>query len=393
MTQAAPTDRLLTGIGVADVAATLAVVALGQQEVWAPISGHVWSHIVGPRVVLSFVYLTAAVALLWRRRAPLTVVAVVSVVLCGDFVLFGAPDGLAPVLIGLIGLYAAGRYGDRARFVAALAVTAAEIAVHEWQDPQYVFGGQALTVWAVVLAGGLVGWTLNSGARDREELSARARRLEADREGRALAAVAAERARIAGELHDLVGHGISLMVLQLVATQANLEQGQVQSAQERLARLETTARTTLAEMRRLVNVMDNQEVSLAPQPGLGEIGALVDEIRHSGVPVEFEITGMVDTPPGVGLAVYRVVQEALTNVIKHTPPGAGAKVVIDVASEALTVEVADSGPGLAGDLGGGRGLAGMRERVALYGGTLQFGTPPEGGFRVRACFPLERVRV
>lgn len=380
--------RAAAGIGWPDVAVSAAALLAGQQEVWAPIGGSDWSHRVGPRAALGVVYAIGAIALLWRRTAPLTVVAVVSVTLSCDYVVYGAPDGLAGLLLALIALYSAGRYGDRRRFLAAVAVTAIEIAIHEWQDPQYAFGGRSVTAWAVVLGSGVVGWTFNGGDRDREELSARARRLEADREETALAAVAAERARIAGELHDLVGHGISLMVLQLVAARANLERGAVEPAQERLARIETIARSTLGEMRRLVNVMDAQRVSLSPQPGLGQISALVDEIRRSGVPIDLKINGTVDTTPGVGLAAYRVVQEALTNVIKHADPRAGATVAITASGETLTVEVADSGPGPVGDVAVGRGLTGMLERVALYGGTLQFGSRREGGFRVQACFPL-----
>jgi signal transduction histidine kinase len=154
--------------------------------------------------------------------------------------------------------------------------------------------------------------------------------------------------------------------------------------------LEKTARTTLAEMRRLVSVTGDGEASLAPQPGIAEIDALVEQVRAGGVAVELETVGSIETESGIGLAAYRLVQEALTNVIKHARPAA-ARVVVAQEGDTLTIEVVDRGRGAVGDLAGGRGLAGMRERMALYGGTLQVGPRPEGGFGVRACFPLDRA--
>lgn len=373
----------------ADVALVAVVAAVGQQEAWAPALG--FSHRVGPPAALAITYLIAAVALLWRRRAPLIVVSLVTVVLATYFLIFGAPDGLGTLLPPLLAFYAAGRYGGLATFWAALALTGISSAVHEWRDPQFSLDGRTLIIWAILLCAGVLGRVFNTRARELNTMARRAERLESEREEQARAAAAGERARIARELHDLVGHGISLMVLQVVAAQGSLEKGQVDTMRERLAQLETTARSTMAEMRRLVSVTGDHEASLAPQPGIADIDLLVQQVRANGVAVELEMVGgPIETSGGVGLAVYRLVQEALTNVIKHARPAA-ARVVLVLDGEMLTVEVLDCGRGPVGDLAGGRGLAGMRERVALYGGSLRVGPRPEGGFGVQACFPLDRM--
>lgn len=374
------------GVRRVDIAVAALAAVVGQQEVWAPLRAG-FSH---PRVAVGAVavsYLLASAALLWRRRAPLTVVAIVAVVLSADYLLFGAPDGLGNLLPPVFALYAAGRYGAPSRFPAAMALTAALVGVHEWRDPQFVLNGSTLTFWSILLGSGVLGRVFNIQARHLQALSRHTVRLEREREERA-SAVAAERARITGELHDLVGHGLSLMVLQVVAAQGSLEQGRLQATRRQLERLETTTRTTLAEMRRLVS-LGHDTATLAPQPGIADISSLLDELRGSGVAVELDVVGgPIDAPGGVGLAVYRLVQEAMTNVIKHARPSAGARVVLANEGHALRVEVLDCGREPVGDLNGGRGLAGMRERVALYGGTLQVGPRAEGGFGVRASFPL-----
>jgi signal transduction histidine kinase len=373
----------------ADVAMVALIVVVGQQEAWAPALG--FSHRVGPPAALAITYLIAAVALLWRRRAPLIVVSLVTAVLTTYFLIFGAPDGLGNFLPPVLALYAAGRYGGLATFWVALALTAISSAAHEWRDPQFSLDGRTLIIWVILLGGGVVGRVFNIRARELKTMARRAERLESEREERARAAAAGERARIARELHDLVGHGISLMVLQVVAAEGSLEKGQTDTTRERLAQLETTARGTLAEMRRLVSVTGDNEASLAPQPGIADIDALVEQVRANGVAVELDtVGGPIETAGGVGLAIYRLVQESLTNVIKHARPSA-ARVVLALDGDMLTVDVLDCGRGPIGDIAGGRGLAGMRERVALYGGTLRVGPRPEGGFGVHASFPLDRM--
>jgi signal transduction histidine kinase len=202
--------------------------------------------------------------------------------------------------------------------------------------------------------------------------------------------VAAERARIARELHDVVGHGISVVVLQLVAALGMLEGGQQAAARTRLLATERSARDTLAEMRRLLELLDENGAPLAPQPGLSDLAQLIADTRAAGVEADLEVTGdPVELPPGLELAAYRVVQEALTNVIKHARERR-AHVRVVYATGGLTVEVLDEGVFASPTSSmGGRGIAGMRERVALYDGALEVGPRPGGGgFTVRAWFPV-----
>lgn len=377
----------LAGIRRLEVAVATAVAAIGQQEVWAPWLG--FSHYVGPRAPLAVTLLVASCALVWRRVAPLLVVALVNAVLSVQFLIFGTPDGLGNFLPPLLAFYAAGRYGSRATFWAALAITATGIASHEWRDPLFSLDGRTLVQWAILLGGGFLGRVFKARAGELGAMTRRAEHLASVGEERGRVAAAQERERIARELHDLVGHGISLIVLQVGAAQGSLEKGEVATTRERLDRLEATARGTLAEMRRLVSVSGDTDALLAPQPGIADLDALVERVRADGVEVEFNrVDGEIELGNGLGLAVYRLVQEALTNVIKHARP-ATARVLLSMVGDRLTVQVLDSGREPMGDLGGGRGLAGMRQRVALYGGTLEVGPRPEGGFAVQATFPVE----
>ena len=377
----------LAGIRRLDVAVALAVAAVGQQEVWAPRLG--FSHQAGPRAPLAATLLLTSSALLWRRVAPLPVVAAVNAVLAVQFLAFGAPDGLGGFLPPLLAFYAAGRYGSRPTFWGALAITATGIAAHEWRDPLFSFDGRTLVQWVILLGSGVLGLAFQARAGELRAMTRRAEHLASAGEERGRLAAAQERQRIARELHDLVGHGLSLIVLQVVAAQGSLEKGEVPVTRERLDRLEATARGTLAEMRRLVSVSGDADALLAPQPGIADLDALVQRVRDDGVDVTFNRAGReVELGNGLGLAVYRLVQEALTNVIKHARPAA-ATVDVSVDGDLLTVQVLDRGREPVGDLGGGRGLAGMRQRVALYGGTLHLGPRPGGGFAVRATFPVE----
>jgi signal transduction histidine kinase len=375
------------GLRRVDIAVAAVAAVAGQQAAWLPLGAGV-PHRQGPLLALAASYLVASAALLWRRRAPVTVVIVVTVALSAEYLMFGASDGLGSLLPPLFALYAAGRYGAVRRLWVALVVTAVGVAIHEWRDPLFVLDGRSLTSWSILVGGGVLGLVFNTHARDLHALARRTADLERERDERVRLAAEAERARITAELHDLVGHGLSLMVLQVVATQGALETGLMEGTREGLLRLEATARTTLVEMRRLVS-MSGAEAALAPQRGLADLESLVREVRGNGLAVEFEVVGEpVDVAGGVGLAAYRVVQEALTNVIKHARPAAGARVVLGREGDTLSVEVLDSGQGPVGDLDGGRGVAGMRERVAVCGGTLRIGPRPGGGFGVQAFLPL-----
>ena len=219
----------------------------------------------------------------------------------------------------------------------------------------------------------------------------RRRRIERDHVVAASEAVAVERARIARELHDVVAHNLSVMVMQAGAARAVLERD-TEEAAKALARIEESGRTGLSEMRRLLGILkaDGDETGLVPQPGLERLDELVEGVRGAGLPVEVLVQGPAGAlPAGVDLTAYRLIQEALTNALKHAGR-AHARVVISYEADAIAVEVADDGRGPAPDGGQqhGHGLLGMRERVALFGGTLETGGRPGGGFRVTARIPV-----
>jgi signal transduction histidine kinase len=203
--------------------------------------------------------------------------------------------------------------------------------------------------------------------------------------------VAEERLRIARELHDVVGHSLGVIVVQAGAERATLAPGQ-ETTRDTLVTIEQTGREALSEMRRLLDLMrrDDEEVALAPQPSLAHLDALVEKVRAAGLSVQLRIEGEeVRLPSGIDLSAYRIVQEALTNALKHAGP-TRATVTVRYAEDGLELEIADEGRGgaTAGD-GVGHGLAGMGERVALYGGTLRTGTRAGGGYAVNVRLPFE----
>jgi signal transduction histidine kinase len=247
-------------------------------------------------------------------------------------------------------------------------------------------------------------WWLGRSLRLRRaylaELEHRAERLERARDSDARTARVEERSRIARELHDVVAHHVSVMTVQAGAARRILDKDP-RSAREAMVTIEEVGRTTLDEMRRIVGVLrtdrDTEATGpeLSPQPGVQEVGALVDHVRETGMSVQLWMEGdPLPLSTGVNLAAYRLIQEALTNSLKHAGPQARAWVRIRYNPRALTVEIEDDGRGLAAGLAGngdgpGHGLVGMRERVALYGGELRIGPRSGGGFEVRARFPLD----
>jgi signal transduction histidine kinase len=245
----------------------------------------------------------------------------------------------------------------------------------------------------IALVSFFVGRTVQGRRVSTNALRERARVAEATQAAFAAQAVADERRRIARELHDVVAHHVSVMGV--LATGARRVLGRDPAvADETLSTIEQTSRTTLREMRRLLDVLRTdaeQEADLTPQPGLAGIEALADQVREAGLPVTLEVDGE-PTPldPGVALTVYRIVQEALTNALKHAG-SATATVRLGFGRQWLVVEVADSGRGPTPGDALGHGLVGMRERVALYGGTLRTGPRPGGGFRVYAKMPMEML--
>ncbi len=262
-----------------------------------------------------------------------------------------------------------------------------------------------LTVAAMLFAGpALLAWVLGDSMRYRRayyaSLEDRAARLEAERDAQVQIAAAAERARIARELHDVIAHNVSVMVVQADGASYALDTEPAR-AREALAAISGTGRQALAEMRRLLGVLrregDAASSERAPQPGIGELGELLDQARGAGLPVSFTVEGDPQPlPGGVALAAYRIVQESLTNTRKHAGPVVSASVLLRYSPDAVVLTISDDGWG---DLGGtalpgapGHGLTGMRERVAVYGGSVTAGPRSGGGFEVVATLPLTPAR-
>jgi signal transduction histidine kinase len=328
--------------------------------------------------------------LLARRRFPFAAPAAVYLYCAaisfynGNLVTFSFGIFLAV----LTSAFLMGMLPDRSQSVSGLAigVGAAAIVVHN--DPDQGWGDFffiSLLFTIVWLAGNALGAKLTQ-YRQAEE---RAARLEREREERARTAVAEERARIARELHDVVGHSVSVMTVQASGVRRLLRPEQ-EREREALLIVEQTGREALAEMRRLVDVLRRPEEApaLAPQPSLQHLDKLVDQVRESGLNVELKVEGDVaKLPASVDLAAYRLVQEGLTNTLKHAQAHR-AEVLVRYGNGEVEVVVADDGNGTGGGAGGGHGLVGLRERIAVAGGELDAGPRTGGGFQVRARLPM-----
>jgi signal transduction histidine kinase len=339
----------------------------------------------------------------------------------------GNATGQERLVVAIAGPLMASTVAVRRRYPAAAGIAAASIAnivAIAWKPPNTVSFGiawlcslYALTVWttprlfaigatvlalppivAVAIRGepkGGVSFTaitlvvmllVRRVVGDRER---RAQIAERERDVVAREAVFEERARIARELHDVIAHHVSMIVLQAGAERRVLDDANA-STREVLETVERTGRSALTEMRRLLGMLraDANE-PLAPQPGLSEIHVLVTQLREAGLPVELQVDGDPrELPVGIELSAYRIVQEALTNALKHAG-NARASVHIRYGSDSLELEIADDGTGTSSPVAsGGHGLVGMRERVALYGGRLDAGQRPSGGFAVRVLLPI-----
>jgi signal transduction histidine kinase len=301
------------------------------------------------------------------------------------------PTGLT-LLLGvavLIATFSAALYRDQRLVVAALLFLAAALVLS--------FGGRAkIHIGVVPVLFVAPVWLAGSAMRRHQQQAAasaeRADRLERERK----AALRAERARIARELHDVVTHSVSVMVMQSGAARQIMGRDERRS-RELLQSVEASGRSALEELRRLLGLLSDQEggAPLSPQPGLADIPSLVERVREAGMEVELRVEGRPRAVSGgVGVAAYRIVQEALTNVLKHADR-ARSRVAIRWADAAVELEVVDEGPSQNGALPAaptGRGIAGMRERAAMYGGTLDAHPGSERGYVVRARIPLEPRR-
>ncbi|MEU0985738.1 sensor histidine kinase [Streptomyces sp. NPDC005953] len=296
---------------------------------------------------------------------------------------------------------------DRSRWASRLALAgglvAAPLAQLRWPSPEATTTQQVFLVIFLAVPFALA-WVLGDSIRTRRayfaELEERATRLEREREAQAKVAVAAERARIARELHDVVAHNVSVMVVQADGAAYVLDAAPDQ-AKQALETISTTGRQALAEMRRLLGVLrtgdDPESGEYVPQPDVQQIEDLVEQVRRAGLTVDFRIEGTPrPLPSGVELTAYRIVQEALTNTRKHAGPEVGASVRLVYFDDGLGLLVEDDGRGSAHELyedggadGQGHGLIGMRERIGMVGGTLDAGPRPGGGFRISALLPLK----
>ncbi|MFC4056021.1 sensor histidine kinase [Actinomadura syzygii] len=338
---------------------------------------------------LLMVALTAPLVL--RRtypRAVFVVVALISGVQC----LAGVNPVPANVAV-LMGLYTvtasyAFRWGIAAALVGEVGAAMATF--------RYPTGANArkstFTILAVVVAGV---WVLGLHMRTRRaylrSVEERAARLEQERDNEVKMAMAAERARIARELHDVVAHNVSVIVVQADGASYAIDTD-IRRARQALETISNTGRLALAEMRRLLGVLrENDDVgAYAPQPGVAQLDDLIEQVRASGLPVIYEVEGVpVPMSEGRQLTVYRIVQEALTNTLKHGGPRVAVSVRMRYSGEALEIQVDDDGRGAAApDDGRGHGLAGMRERVAVYGGRVRAAPRSGGGFEVVAWIPV-----
>jgi signal transduction histidine kinase len=355
----------------------------------------------GPPWLLAVLPLLIGGPLLLRRRAPLLMWVMVWVgISLQVLATHQPPKGPELVFVLCAGSYALAAHATLGRAVAGLAVAVPGLTIFTMASHQSAFGMVTLrTLFGGQLLGGtgylageiLVFSLAGVFVRDRRRAAALAEH-NAALTRQAEQAVAAERVRIARELHDIVAHHLSVVVLQAGGARAS-----GQASDGTLEKIEHSGRQALIEMRRLLGMLrePDEEPTLAPQPGLGELPALAESVRAAGLPVRLVVDADgAALPAAVDVSAYRIVQEALTNVLKHAG-SAHAEVSIGYVDDSVTIEVTDDGAGLeAADLvwaeatQGGRGLAGMRERVALFGGDLRAGPRPDGGFAVRARLPV-----
>jgi len=377
---AAPAHRPLA----ADAAVAAALTLAGQAEAWtAALDG-------GSRAITVASALVATTAVAFARSRPLAAALAVVVALLAKEALGGAPELVLMLVPGVLTAFAVGARLPARRSAGGLAALLVVSSLATLVGDQSVPTELLFTTLVVGSP-----WAAGRLVRDRSERAAMLEEL-AERRAREAStkvrlAAAEERARIARELHDLVGHSVSVMVLQAGAAEAVVRDRPAQAAAA-LQSIQETGRTAIDELRRVLGLLREDDAGAetsAPLPGVRELGALADQVRDAGLDVELEVHGDPQAlSDGVSLAAYRIVQEALTNVRKHAGTGR-AHVVVRYGGDALRVEVVDRGRGAGEANPAGHGLLGMRERVALYGGRLDAGPAPGGGFRVAAELPLE----
>jgi signal transduction histidine kinase len=345
--------------------------------------------LVGETLVLSALLVTP---LIWRRRFPLSAFACVAVVALAQWALNVRLTADVTLLVYLYTV--ASRYPMRAGVLAAAVVEAGTLMAAirwpltglSWIETFILFSGP-------VMASLLLGVSVRHWRNSFSALTERARQLERERDQQARIAAAAERTRIAREMHDVVAHSLSVMVT-LSKAAALKQAAEPERANAAMRQVAATGHQALDEMRRLLGVLRTEDdpKSRQPQPGTAQIDGLFDQVRATGLAAELTVTGTpADLPPGAGLTVYRIVQEALTNTLKHAAGPTGVSVAIAYRPDSVTVDVRDDGargqvPREART--DGHGLTGMRERAAVYGGAVSAGPAPAGGWHIHAHLPM-----
>lgn len=359
-----------------DVAIALGLTLLVQSEVFTSDVDH--------KVAASLVSLAITLPLVLRRRAPLVAVAINT---AGLVALRWLDMGQEPQTV-LLAMFAAafsvGAHAERPLAVVGGLLVWTGILLQEPGD-FLVLGPASAGAWGLGVA--LRGYRLQA-VRLRELADV----LERERAEHARLAIAEERTRIGRELHDVVAHSVSVIVVQAGAERLALSGARPQTAQV-LAGIERSGRQALAEMRRLVDMLrlPGAAPELNPLPSLEHLDTLAERMREAGLPVDVRREGRpVELAPGVDVTAFRIAQEALTNTLKHAGP-AKAQVVVRYRPSMIELEISDDGAGTVAENGGGHGHVGMRERVALYGGSVQTGRLPDGGYRVLARLPIEPV--
>jgi signal transduction histidine kinase len=378
-----------------------AVVLLGFSLLWV---GSTYPAVDNP-VAYGVVAVLFGLVVALRRREPGKMLLLALALSLGQ-VAFGVVPFVADFAILVIIYTVAVHDGPRwtSRLALAAGLSAATVSMLRWPSdaPDSALAIVFFTVMMTVPFA--LAWVLGDSLRTRRayfaQLEERATRLEQEREAQAKVAVAAERARIARELHDVVAHNVSVMVVQADGAAYVLD-ASPDTAKQALETISSTGRQALAEMRRLLGILrtgEHQEAGeYVPQPDVQQIEDLVEQVRRSGLTVDFRVEGTArPLPSGVELTAYRIVQEALTNTRKHGGPDAGASVRLVYVDDGLGLLVEDDGRGATTEMyedggadGRGHGLIGMRERVGMVGGTLDAGPRPGGGFRISALLPLK----
>jgi signal transduction histidine kinase len=373
-------DSLLAAVLVAPMIVSIVAEPTGTTATFKPINA------LGILLALG-----AVLPLVLRRTFPFEVFLVQTVFI----VMFAAADyylGALPFLT-VIGSYTVGAY-CRPRRIAIVFTVLVGALVGLWIIGIPDFAASTVFSNVVLYTAALgIGWAVQSRRLRLVAAEERAELLEREQEEERARAIADERLRIAQELHDVMAHSMSVIAVQAGAGM-HVADTDAAEAKKALENISATSRSTLAELRRMLGVLrdDGDGANYAPAPGLGDLDRLAREVSDAGVPVEVQIEGSLDdVPPGIDFTGYRIVQEALTNVLKHAGPSTATVHVVH-SPGALHIEVLDDGRGVNGrSPGSGHGLTGMRERVAVYGGTLAAGPVDGGGFKVRAELPYART--